>query len=320
MKKYSLIILLFVSSNTISQNTFPSSGPVGIGTTNTNNGKLTINGTDINLLRLENEFYGGESVMRFRSKTTNGDNFHADISTYGDGGFLGFKVPYNNTIGSGYNMVIANTGNIGIGTANPLTLFNVTLGAGDATVGSAAIRIGGTSNYPSLELGVKGAYDGMISTYGNDLHLYAGNWRSAGATASENHNIFFYTSQASSSNWNTAKLMLRYDGNVGIGTTSPSEKLSVNGNIRSKKLIVTQTGWADYVLNENYRLKSLSELESYIKKNKHLPEIPSAKEVEKDGIDIGENQALLLKKIEELTLYMIEMKKEIYELKKINKQ
>ena len=122
-------------------------------------------------------------------------------------------------------------GFLGLGTTDPQTLLNINLGAADATVGKAALRIGGTGNYPSLELGIKGAYDGMISTYGNDLHLYSGNWRTAGATASENHNIFFYTSQNGSTNWNTAKMMLRYDGNVGIGTTNPTTKLEVAGEI-----------------------------------------------------------------------------------------
>lgn len=111
-------------------------------------------------------------------------------------------------------------------------------------------------------------------------------------------------------------LRLTKTGNVGIGTASPSEKLSVNGNIRSKKLIVTLTGWADYVFNKNYKLKPLSEVEQFIKTNKHLPEVPSAKQVEKDGIDVGDNEALLLKKIEELTLYMIDQNKKIDDLKK----
>ena len=205
---------------------------------------------------------------------------------------------------------------VGVGTITPQTLFNINHGAGDVNTGTAALRVGGTGNYPSLELGVKGAYDGMISTYGNDLHIYAGNWRTNGSTASENHNISFYTSQTGSTNWNTPKLFLNHAGNVGIGTTNPSEKLSVNGNIRAKKLIVTQTGWPDFVFSKFYKLRSLTEVENYIKANQHLPEVPSAKEVAAKGISVGDTQVLLLKKIEELTLYIIELKKENIDLSK----
>lgn len=106
-------------------------------------------------------------------------------------------------------------------------------------------------------------------------------------------------------------------GYVGIGTTTPSEKLSVNGNILSKKVKVTQTGWADYVFHPCYKLPSLDEVEAYIKRHQHLPDIPSAAEVEKNGLDLGDNQTALLKKIEELTLYIIQQQKEIDTLKKV---
>jgi hypothetical protein len=100
------------------------------------------------------------------------------------------------------------------------------------------------------------------------------------------------------------------NGNVGIGTTSPSERLSVNGKISAKKIIVTQLGWSDYVFDKKYKLRSLFSLENFIKENKHLPEVPTAKEVEEKGISVGDNQALLLKKIEELTLYVIKLDKQ----------
>ncbi len=72
---------------------------------------------------------------------------------------------------------------------------------------------------------------------------------------------------------------------------------------------MTQTGWSDYVFDKTYKLRSLKSLESYINENKHLPEIPTAAEVKDKGISVGDNQALLLKKIEELTLYVIELNK-----------
>lgn len=102
------------------------------------------------------------------------------------------------------------------------------------------------------------------------------------------------------------------NGNVGIGTTSINDlnyKLFVETGIRTRRVKVDQTGWPDYVFHSTYKLPSLQDLEAYIRKNNHLPDMPSAKEVQENGLDIGDNQAALLKKIEELTLYIIEQEK-----------
>lgn len=107
-------------------------------------------------------------------------------------------------------------------------------------------------------------------------------------------------------------------GNVGIGTTNPgSYKLAVEGKIGAREVNVIATNpWPDYVFEKDYKLLSLEEIKNYIDQNQHLPEIPSAKEVEKNGVNLGEMNALLLKKIEELTLYTIEMNKKMEEMKK----
>lgn len=106
------------------------------------------------------------------------------------------------------------------------------------------------------------------------------------------------------------------NGNLGIGTTMPKERLSVNGKIRAHEIKVETANWPDYVFEDDYKLMSLAELEKYIKTNKHLPEIPTAIEVKQNGIELGEMNRLLLKKIEELTLHLIDMGNENKNLKK----
>lgn len=97
-------------------------------------------------------------------------------------------------------------------------------------------------------------------------------------------------------------------GNVGIGTTSTGiHKLAVEGSIGARKVKVNQTGWADFVFEPDYQLPSLQEVERFVRKHKHLPDIPSAKEVEDEGLDLGEMNRRLLQKIEEQMLYIIEL-------------
>ncbi|WP_276373035.1 tail fiber protein [Chryseolinea sp. H1M3-3] len=104
----------------------------------------------------------------------------------------------------------------------------------------------------------------------------------------------------------------RGDGNVGIGTIEPDAKLAVKGHIHTQEIRVDMTGAMvpDYVFEKNYNLRPLAQVENYINQNKHLPEVPSAKEMEATGVNLGEMNMLLLKKVEELTLYVIELKKE----------
>ena len=106
--------------------------------------------------------------------------------------------------------------------------------------------------------------------------------------------------------------------NVGIGTMNPDEKLTVKGKIHTQEVRVDMAGALvpDYVFENDYKLKTLPEVEEFIKENKHLPEIPSAKEIEKNGLMLAEINMALLKKMEEMTLYMIEQNKKIENLEK----
>ena len=107
------------------------------------------------------------------------------------------------------------------------------------------------------------------------------------------------------------RMRIDHQGNIGIGTTQPDQKLTVKGKIHAEEVIVDlNVPGPDYVFEDDYPLPPLSEVEQHIKQNKHLPGIPTAQEVAENGMSLGEMQTKLLEKIEELTLYVIELKKE----------
>ncbi len=109
------------------------------------------------------------------------------------------------------------------------------------------------------------------------------------------------------------------DGSLGVGTVNANStyKLSVNGKVRAKEVRV-DTNWADFVFENDYALPALSEVERHITENKHLPGIPSAAEVEAEGVELGTISSKLLQKIEELTLYVIAQEKRIEALEAEN--
>lgn len=120
----------------------------------------------------------------------------------------------------------------------------------------------------------------------------------------------------------TGSALAYFPGQVGIQTHEPgSYELAVNGNVHAQQITIDLDQWPDYVFNRDYRLMSLDELNAFIKENNHLPEMPSEKEVAEKGLNLGDMNKLLTKKIEELTLYLIEKDKEIKEQRiKINNQ
>ncbi len=183
------------------------------------------------------------------------------------------------------------------------------LGIGTST--NANVGVGLSS--PNAKLDVNGSF--MIS---GSNHCTFGHTNGNGVINFGNNQLgaLYFRSLLTAGNINSYNqlMVLTYDGKLGIGTTNPGNyKLAVNGSIRAKSVYV-ETGWSDFVFEPDYKLPSLSEVESFVKKFKHLPGIPSEKEIKENGVNVGEIQSKLLQKIEELTLYIIKLDKENKEL------
>jgi hypothetical protein len=212
---------------------------------------------------------------------------------------------------------IDSSGNVGIGTTAPASRLEVYAGSLGSTAGSTIklltlhnananqnyldvlqVRNAAGSNWDTTTTRIQQVTDASNQAY-IDFNPAGGTWGMAFGSGSYEY------------------IRIRNGGNVGIGTTNPTQKLSVNGTIRAKEVIV-DTGWSDYVFAPDYRLAPLSEVEQHIKADGHLPGIPSATDVAAHGVTIGEMQAKLLAKIEELTLHQIEQEKAIHALKTEN--
>ena len=187
---------------------------------------------------------------------------------------------YWNPTGAG---IYSNVGNVGIGAPNPLRMLHI------ARSGFTEMLIEDTS----LGSATMGRTWGILSSGGT---------------------LSFRFGDASYSLAPTVAVMTP-NGNVGIGTQTPPYRLSVEGAIGARDLIITNSTWPDYVFRPGYRLKPLSEVNAYIQQNHHLPDIPSEAEVKEKGVSVGEMQAKLLAKVEELTLHMIQQESENKELR-----
>jgi hypothetical protein len=202
---------------------------------------------------------------------------------------------YVQEAGVGPRFVILPGGKIGVGTTAPAEKLHVVGGGIRADLEAAGVSAIFTGTGSNLQI----VHDG-----GGDVRFQ----NSSGA----GYKFVNYN--------NTTDLVtVTGTGAVGIGTTSlGTNKLSVNDTIRAKEVVVEATGWSDYVFAENYDLKPLSEVEQHIKQHGHLPGIPSAADVAENGVGVGEMQAKLLAKVEELTLHLIIQQKDLEVLRSQN--
>ncbi len=265
-----------VAGNNISNN---NTGNVGIGESNPAE-KLQVNNGNAKIGGTVWNSAADDRILKF------GDVNYVTIGEVGGDDKMEIKAN-DITLKAVSGNVLIPTGNIGIGINNPIAPISFANVFGN--------RISLWTNTPTTQYGI-GIQSGTFQFY----------------TPGSDKMAFGY---GSSSNFTETMSFFPGSGQLGIGTLNPGAyKLAVNGNIRSKEVVV-ETGWADFVFANDYQLRSLKDVEQFIKINNHLPDVPSAKEIQTNGLKVGEVQTKMMQKIEELTLYVIELKKEIELLK-----
>lgn len=196
-------------------------------------------------------------------------------------------------------------GSVGIGTEEPQYKLDVN---GD-------VRLGSYGAYTSPSLIIKGANTPFGKESQRDISFeFAAAGKSvirAYRGGSWDNYLQFLTTYSNATP--IVRMHISGNGYIGIGTENPTTKLDVRGAISAEEVKVQVLTGADHVFNQDYDLKPLSEVEAFVKENKHLPEIPSEKQMQENGLSMNEFQIKLLQKIEELTLYTINQEKRLNE-------
>jgi hypothetical protein len=249
------------------------------------------------------------SPMLFLQRNTNIGGFIEGIQTrladgtdnwyygvLGNGNWAVSKGDYQNS-----KLVVDVIGNVGIGTGSPVSPLHVSGGSP---------MFAGWNKTSTLQ----GLYPVQI------FNSNATKWAGIGYDYSTALRFWVNATSDDISGTGLNALSILNNGNVSIGSYDPQGyKLAVNGTIHAKEVKVDLTGWPDYVFKGDYTLIPLKEVKTYIDQNHHLPDIPSEQQVSKEGVNLGEMNSKLLKKIEELTLYMIEKEQQLIDQQKINR-
>jgi hypothetical protein len=311
------------------------SGNVGIGATNPSS-KLQVDFNSGTSLTGTSAFAGihlkpGNDNDDFVGITADAPYATGEVTQAGmlfqGSGMYGTKIHFLTTdsfaIGMKQRMIIDHHGNVGIDTTSPGGYkLNVNGNIfSNGTITFPTVTYGGTESITALSFPQTGDGVEFISQQlENDISQFI--IKLSDNTANDALKIWFDDYRGEEDDRYPLEvrgdrvLLVQDGGKVGIGTTDPGNyKLAVNGHIRTKEITV-ETGWSDFVFEDNYQLMPLDKLEKHIKEEKSLPGIPTEEEVLKDGVKVGKMQAKLLEKVEELTLYVIELKKENEKLQK----
>ena len=260
--------------------------------------------TGTNPLSTNNDIDISKNGGTLRLKNLNSNSLAPTFQIANAAGTQYLWMNYNNGDGNGHIgvntassgnveiMTLRHNGNVGIGTTSPNKILDIAKNGGTMRLKN----LNSNSLAPTFQIANAAGTQYLWMNYNNG----DGNGHIGINTASSG---------------NVESLTLRHNGSVGIGTTTTgSHKLAVEGTIGARGVKVEANGWSDFVFNTDYELKDLEEVESFINENNHLPDVPSENEVMENGINVGEMDATLLQKIEELTLYMIEQNKKTNKL------
>ena len=248
-------------------------------------------------------------------------------------GTLSANTTGTNNIAIGYNALVSNTtganniamgyyamqsaanntnGNISMGYAVGLTLtgsYNTFIGNGQVAYGTTSGQYNSAVGYGSARYLNTGSFNNFFGR-ASGTGIVTGSYNTMVGQNTSIGDVSNYVVIADGQGHN--RIIVDQNGNTGIGTSVPDAKLTVGGTMHATTVLVDQTvAQPDYVFDRDYDLTSLKDVKTYIDQNHHLPEIPSAAQVTKEGINLGEMNTKLLKKIEELTLYLIEKDKQL---------
>ena len=303
-----VLAVLFSAFSSYAQNTFPTTGNVGIGTTAPSS-KLQISESSDS--KPSGVVAATKSVFKLSRFGTPNYSYNESAEFrigHGGPGVWGSKLDLfvngannQNDIPDQQVMTWLYNGRVGVGTSSP----NVALDINGSLCGGNTNLDGFNTNFLANSSKVLIGWNRTAGAGETDLIANQG-LGSVGGFAFYNHD---------NSNNEKQLMWLTGDGRLMIGLTTGNtgnNKLAVGGGVIAESVTVKlQANWPDYVFEKNYQLPSLTDVKTYVDQNHHLPEIPSEQEVAKNGVNLGEMNKLLLKKVEELTLYLIEKDKEV---------